>query len=61
MVNFRLYRLNKRGRITERVDFYAEDDGSAIAFAAAEYPDNAWELWETARLVAQPAELQAAA
>jgi hypothetical protein len=55
MISYRLYKLNINDRIVARVDFDADDDGEAVATAAARCPEDKWELWELGRRVAAAA------
>jgi hypothetical protein len=52
MGDYRLYCLDKKGRITERLDFVAQDDATAIQHARDKHPDADCEIWELGRKVA---------
>lgn len=52
MVEYRLYCLDKRGRIARRKDIEAADDESAITVARATEPDHDCEIWSGSRKVA---------
>jgi len=52
LAEYRLYCLDKRGRIARRQDIEAVDDGAAIEFARTVEPDQDCELWSGSRKVA---------
>lgn len=53
MPEYRLYCLDKRGRILHRHDFDASDDAEAVRIAEErEHPQLACEVWELARKIA---------
>lgn len=52
MPEYKLYRLDRNGRIASRVEFEAADDREAIIGARARVPDTASELWCNTRKVA---------
>ena len=52
MPEYKLYRLDRNGRIASRVEFEAADDRQAIVEARARVADTASELWCDTRKVA---------
>jgi len=48
---YRVYTLDKSNRITDRLEFDASDDASAIEFSRHGQPGQHLELWESTRLV----------
>jgi hypothetical protein len=53
LAGYRLHCLDGSDHIFERHDFDADDDDAAIVYARDRYPNEAIELWELGRLVAQ--------
>ncbi|MFD1610730.1 hypothetical protein ACFSCW_02820 [Sphingomonas tabacisoli] len=51
MAGYRLHCLDGGGHIVERHDFDADDDGAALDYARARYPNLGLELWELGRRV----------
>ena len=49
--NYRLYRLDGAGRISNAEWVEAADDSEARSKAVAQYPSGGFELWERKRLV----------
>ena len=52
LAEYRLYCLDKRGRIARRQELEAIDDGAAIEVARRLEPDHDCELWSGSRKVA---------
>jgi hypothetical protein len=52
VAEYKLYCLDERGRIRQRYEFEAADDGAAIARALADFPDETCEIWSGTRKVA---------
>jgi hypothetical protein len=52
LAEYKLYCLDREGRIERRVEFEADGDEAAIAHARAEFSGRSCELWSGARKVA---------
>jgi len=50
-LDYRLYFLDARGRVRDRVDFECEDDGHALRAAEQQADGRAMELWHRAVLI----------
>lgn len=62
MAEYKLYCLDQNGRISQRIEMTAIDDGAAVATARDAYPDSDCELWSGTRKVARlPARRDSAA
>jgi len=51
VADYKLYCLDRGGRITRRHEFEALDDTGAIEFAREHYPETDCELWSGTRKV----------
>ena len=52
VAEYKLYCLDRRGRIERRHEIEAADDSAAIAIARTQHPENDCEVWSGTRKVA---------
>jgi hypothetical protein len=52
VAEYKIYCLDRGGRITRRHEIEAGDDAAAIALAREQHPDNDCEVWSGTRKVA---------
>lgn len=52
MAEYKIYCLDRSGRIARRIEIEAVDDGAAIAVAREQHPDSDCEVWSGTRKVA---------
>lgn len=52
MAEYKLYCLDRNGRIARRIELEATDDKAAIATVKNDFPDTSCELWSGPRKVA---------